>query len=132
VNTSRKEMRMLISDLGGRLGLDCLQESYEDRPLSSGYCSDLLSDVMANAAAGCVLVTIQAHKNSVAVAVLVGAAALVLCNGRLPPPDMLEAARTEGLAIFATTLSQFEVSGRLWVRLAPAGALDDGQPSPRS
>lgn len=83
----------------------------------AGYCSDLLSDVMAHAGPGSVLVTIQAHRNSVAVASLVGMAALVLCNGREAPPDMVEAARAEGLGIYETGLSQFEFSGRLWSAL---------------
>jgi len=110
---------MRTSELAGALGLSVVQGEYADRPISGGYTSDLLSDVMANAKADCVLVTIQAHKNTVAVASLVGLAAIVVCNGRAVPDDMAEAARAEGVAIFGSTASQFEVSGRLW------GALGD-------
>jgi len=53
----------------------------------------------------------------VAVAGLVGAPAIVLCNDRPIPDDMVEAAREEGIALFSTLLSQFEVSGRLWKAL---------------
>ena len=105
---------MLISELAGMLDLACVQDRYKDRPILSGYCSDLLSDVMAHAQADSVLVTIQAHKNSVAVACLVGIAAILLCNGREAPPDMVEAARDEGIAVFSSRETQFELSGKLW------------------
>jgi len=53
----------------------------------------------------------------VAVASLVGLAAIVICNDRPIPPDMVEAAAAEGVAIFLTKSSQFEVSGLLWPEL---------------
>lgn len=105
---------MLTSDLGKKMGFRVVQDRYEDKALTGGYTSDLLSDVMGNAIAGSVLVTIQAHKNTIAVATLVGMAAIVICNDRPIPEDMIEAARAEGVAIFATGRSQFEVSGLLW------------------
>jgi hypothetical protein len=109
---------MRTSDLALRPGFSLAQGKYEDRELSGGYTSDLLSDVMGNAAEGNVLVTIQAHKNTVAVASLVGIAAIVICNNRSLPEDMVEAAASEGIAILQTGASQFEVSGRLWPELA--------------
>ncbi|MDP3179638.1 MAG: hypothetical protein Q8M76_17150 [Spirochaetaceae bacterium] len=111
---------MLISELPSFLGVEAAQGEYEDRPISSGYSSDLLSDVMANARAGAVLVTVQAHKNTVAVASLVGIAAIVVCNGRTVPPDMAQAAKAEGVAVFSTASGAFEISGRLWSALRMA------------
>ncbi|MDA8426873.1 MAG: hypothetical protein M0Z80_12125 [Treponema sp.] len=113
---------MRVSELASIIGCECVQEEYADGSVDSGYTSDLLSDVMANAASGGVLVTIQAHRNTIAVASLVGLAAVVICNDRLPPEDMLEAARAERIAVFRTGLSQFEVSGRLWIALRPRDA----------
>jgi len=111
---------MRTSELQGALGLEALQGEYADRELSGGYTSDLLSDVMGNAKADQVLVTIQAHKNTVAVASLVGLAAIVVCNARPAPEDMLEAAKAEGIAVFRTGSTQFEVSGRLFRALGGA------------
>ena len=108
---------MKTSELSGRFGFSPVQPTYTDRELSGGYTSDLLSDVMGNAQADNVLVTIQAHKNTVAVASLVGLAAIVICNDRPIPSDMIEAAAAEGVAIFLTKSSQFEVSGLLWPEL---------------
>jgi hypothetical protein len=110
---------MLISELTKGLGIEIevAQGLFADREISSGYASDLLSDVMANAKADGVLVTVQAHKNAVAVANIVGLAAIVVCNSRPLPEDMLESARLEGVAVFRTSESAFEVCGRLWAAL---------------
>ena len=101
---------MRISDLGSIGGLECLQQQYDDGELVGGYTSDLLSDVMAHATEGAVLITIQAHKNTVAVASLVGVVAIVFCNNRPVEDDVLEAASKEGIAVFRTGATQFEVS----------------------
>jgi hypothetical protein len=105
---------MNIRDLSARLGFEPAQDVFEDRPLSGGYSSDLLSDVMAKAEKDQVLVTIQAHKNTVAVASLIGLAAIVLCNNRPVPQDMIDSARDEGIALFRTDMTQFQVSGLLY------------------
>lgn len=108
---------MRIKELPGIVEAEIVQGVYEDGEIGGGYASDLLSDVMAHAKAKDVLITIQAHRNSVAVAGLVGASAIVICNGRSVPEDMIEAARDEGIAIMRTDLNQYEVSGRLWKAL---------------
>ncbi len=100
---------MKISELS-ELGFFCLQDQFEDVDLTGGYTSDLLSDVMANLKEGQVLITIQAHKNTIAVASLSGAAAVIFCHGRVVQPDMLEAAANEGIALFTTSDNQFEAT----------------------
>ncbi|MDR0387858.1 MAG: hypothetical protein LBH57_07440 [Treponema sp.] len=86
----------------------------EDAELTGAYTSDLLSDVMANARDGGALITIQAHKNTVAVATLVNISLIVVCNSRPIPEDMILAAREEGIAIIRTGENQFTVSGKLY------------------
>lgn len=105
---------MRIRDLMGLMEAEMIQGAREEVEVAGGYTSDLLSDVMAHAKAKDLLITIQAHKNTIAVAGLVGAPAIVICNGRQLPEDMIEAASEEGIALLRTDLSQFEVSGRLW------------------
>ncbi len=109
---------MKISDLKLIESLDCLQDEFEDADIAAGYTSDLLSDVMANAEEGAVLVTIQAHKNTVAVCSLAGVGAIVVCNRRPVPDDMLEAAAREGIAVFTTADNQFRTSAMLSQHLA--------------
>ncbi len=92
------------------LGFPCLQTDFEDAELTGGYTSDLLSDVMANLEEGQVLITIQAHKNTIAVASLSGAAAVIFCHGRTAAADVVEAAASEGIALFNTPDSQFDTT----------------------
>ena len=95
--------------------LPCISawDGWNDREISGGYTSDLLSDVMAHAEEGQALITIQAHKNTVAVAVLKDLSAIVLASDRPVPPDMLEAARDEDLPVFVASDDQFTCSWKL-------------------
>ena len=101
---------MKISDIQNLEGFICLQDEYTDAEVSDGYTSDLLSDVMGNAEEGSVLITIQAHKNTVAVSSLAGVEAIIICNNRPATDDMIEAARNEGIAVFQTPENQFKTS----------------------
>jgi hypothetical protein len=108
---------MKIREAAAALGAEICQEEFEDMELTGAYTSDLLSDVMAHAHDGGALITIQAHKNTVAVATLVNISVIIVCNSRPLPDDMLEAAKDEGIAIIRTTENQFTVSGKLWEQL---------------
>lgn len=101
---------MKISDIGSLEQFTCVQGEYTDIEIEAGYTSDLLSDVMGNAAENSVLITIQAHKNTVAVSSLAGVAAIIICNKRPVPEDMLEASADEGIAVFQTSENQFSTS----------------------
>jgi len=109
---------MTIREMAQELECELVQDEFEDAELSGGYTSDLLSDVMAHARAGEALITIQAHKNTVAVASLANLPVIVACNSRPIPPDMIEAARDEGIAILRTKETQYQVSGRLFALFA--------------
>jgi len=85
-----------------------------DREIRGGYCGDLLSDVMANAASGDIWVTMQSHQNIVAVAVLKEMAAILLVNGRLPDEDTIAKAEEEGIPILSSSLPAFALAGRIY------------------
>lgn len=106
---------MKIGDLAKHLDLTArTSHGRLDRSVQGGYVSDLLSDVMAHAEKDGLWVTIQVHPNIVAVAVLKELAAIVIANGREPAEETLERGEQEGVAIFTTPLSAFELVGRLY------------------
>ena len=105
---------MLISEVAAALKAEICQSEFDDVKVTGAYTSDLLSDVMAHAKDGGALITIQAHRNTVAVASLVNISVIVICNSRPLPEDMLEAAKDEGIAVIRTKENQFTVSGRIW------------------
>ena len=82
--------------------------------VTSGYASDLLSDVLAHAPAGGVLVTLQVHLNVIAVASHAELAAVIFAGGRRPEQDVLDKAAAEGLALFSAPAGTFDVVGRLY------------------
>lgn len=104
---------MELKGINQILGYDLLVENRENQNFSKAYTSDLLSDVMGNAETDSVLVTIQAHKNTIAVATLSDIRAIILCNGRKAPADMLEVAENESIAIYQTEDNQFEASWKI-------------------
>ncbi len=95
------------------LGYNMIVENKKNNKITKGYTSDLLSDVMGNAEEGSVLITIQAHKNTIAVATLAEIRAIILCNGRQAPEEMIQAAVDENIAIFQTDDNQFDVSWKI-------------------
>ena len=104
---------MTTADLEKRLGYTPKTQYDGEREITSGYTSDLLSDVMARAGEDSVLITIQGHKNTLAVGTLAGISAVVLCSDRPVPDDMRAAAEEEGIAIFSTPKNQFQVSNEI-------------------
>ena len=104
---------MQLKELADMLGYTVVELPNPQAQVVDGYTSDLLSDVMGNAQEESVLITIQGHKNTVAVASLIGIHAIVLCNGRSAPPDMREAAKGEQVAILCTNDTQFTASYRI-------------------
>ena len=85
-----------------------------NREIRGAYCGDLLSDVMANAPAGALWLTVQGHQNTVAVALLREMAAIVLVNGRRPDEDTRAKADEEGIPVLMASQGAYELAGRLY------------------
>lgn len=121
------ELQELVRSLDLRR-LDPVAETRDDRAgdgadagdgagttdITHGYASDLLSDVLANAPAGGVLVTLQVHLNVIAVASHAGLRAVIFSCGRTPEDDVISRAAEEGLALYVSPLDTFEIVGRLY------------------
>lgn len=83
-------------------------------PVTSGYTSDLLSNVMGFATHGSVWVTMQGHQNIIAVASLAGLAAVIVAGGVVPEKDTIQKALDENIALLTTELPSFEIVGQLY------------------
>lgn len=84
-----------------------------DDKISTAYTGDLLSDVIGNVDDESVLITVQAHKNTIAVCSLSSMPAIIICNNRSCPDDMIEAAIENNISIFATKDNQFMASVKI-------------------
>ena len=94
---------------GGKQGLE--------NEIAGGYVSDLLSDVMGNAAENEVWITLQTHQNVMAIASLKDLAAVVLVKGLEPDEDTLARSGEEGIPLLGTKRSAFEMAGKLYAEL---------------
>ena len=106
---------MTLAEIAEKLSLESFTANPElSRSVLSGYASDLLSDVMANAGPGAVWITLQTHQNIVAVATLKELSAVILTSGRKPEESTLQKAEAEGVIILGSTDSAFDLAGRLF------------------
>lgn len=85
-----------------------------DREVANGYCGDLLSEVMGNAPADCVWMTVQGHQNIIAVAVLREMAAIIITGGQKPDEETIRKADQEGIPVLLWPNSSFSLAGRLF------------------
>ena len=109
---------MTVKDLIEKMNLTifCGEENVGNE-IKGGYVSDLLSDVMGFAQEGNVWVTLQTHKNVIAIASLKELACVVLVKGNKPDDDMLEQAKEEEIPVLGTTEQTFEVAGKIYQML---------------
>lgn len=88
-----------------------------ENEVTGGYVSDLLSDVMGHAREGQVWITLQTHRNVLAIASLKDMAAVILVKGFKPDADTLEHSNEEELPVLGTTMETFEMAGKLFREL---------------
>ncbi len=81
---------------------------------AGGYAADLLSCVMAGAKRGDIWVTLQAHINIVAVAAMAEVCAIVISEGSVPEPEVIEKANSQGISLLGTIDNTYQVAGKLW------------------
>ncbi len=106
---------MTVKELTERLNLQVVAGSKGlDQEITGGYASDLLSDVMGHSNAGEVWITLQTHKNVMAIASLKELSAIVLVKGLTAEPDMLSQANEENIPVLSTSLGAFEIIGKIY------------------
>ncbi len=106
---------MTVNDLVEEFDLKVMAgEKGLEKAVQGGYCGDLLSDVMGNAPLGCVWLTVQAHQNIIAVAVLREMAAVILTRGTAPLDETQAKANQESIPVLQWSGSTYDLAGRLY------------------
>ena len=109
---------MKVSELTERFGLKVFSgKSGLDNEISGGYVSDLLSDVMGFAREKQVWITLQTHRNVIAIASLKDLAAVILVKGLQPDEDTMKHSEEEGIPLLGTEMETFEIAGKLYAEL---------------
>ena len=104
---------MTVYQLIEKLNLNVLNKA-DDMEISGVFASDLLSDVVGNTSEGNVLLSVQVHKNIVAVASLVGLSAVIITSGRAPEQSVIDAAKDKELNLLSSEKSTFTLAGKMY------------------
>jgi predicted transcriptional regulator len=80
----------------------------------TAFGADLMSDVLAFARSGCLLITGLANLQAVRTAYALDIAAIVICRGKALTDSFVETARELSIPILWTPLIMFETCGRLY------------------
>jgi len=112
---SKTHKTMKVQELVEKLNLKVLSgEKGLDREIDGCYISDLLSDVMGNAMEGNIWITLQTHKNVMAVASLKELACIILVKNLMPNDETIEQSNDEDLPILQTSLPTYEIAGLVY------------------
>jgi hypothetical protein len=104
---------MKLQEIATKLEIKNLTQVF-DREVTGVYISDMVSDVIANAKAGNLLVTVQVHSNALAAANLVDICGIVVAQGKQPAADVLKMAERHEITIFQTDLNRWQLATKLY------------------
>ena len=106
---------MTIRELLDEIPMDILSGGESlDREITRGFSCDMMSNVIANGGEGDVWLTFQTHVNVIAIALMKKMTCVILIQNRTLIPQALEKAQKEDLPVLITSLSAYELSGRLY------------------
>jgi predicted transcriptional regulator len=107
---------MKISEIKDILDAKVLYgEDQLDNVVTAGGAADLMEDVLAAAAKGCVLLTGVTTDHVVRTAKIVGVGAIVVVRGKQPPDVFIEMAKTHEIPLLLSGYSLFVACGRLYM-----------------
>lgn len=105
---------MNLRELVKRLNLQVFSCKYLlEKEFEGVYVSDLLSDVLGNAKPNQIWITLQTHKNIVAVAHLKGLSCVILVKGLTPNEDTILKAEEEKIILLGSEKETFDLAGDL-------------------
>ena len=85
-----------------------------DMEVFTAFGADLMSDVLAFADSGCLLLTGLTNPQVIRTADVLDIAAIILVRGKKPPPETLRAAADKNIPVLSTKYILFESAGRLY------------------
>ena len=105
---------MTVNDIITILGAELLTGGTDtSKQVKEGYACDLLSWVMAHGREGMAWITVQTHMNVIAVASLHDMACVIIPEGIAMDAEVVDKATEEGISVLKSSLTAFEISGKL-------------------
>jgi len=115
LSTPDLEGMMTLKELAHLLNLEVLTgDTNHERIVKTGYVSDLLSDVIANAEEDSLWITVQRHINILGVAKLKDIIGIIVPRSLQVENEIIEKAKIERIAILRDSRSSFEIAGLIY------------------
>lgn len=112
---------MQVTELMKKVDMKALNQIF-DKKIVGGLVTDIVGDVMTSGQAGNIWVTTQTDKMVVAVANLMGIAAIVITQGRKVEREVLQLADNAQITMFSSAQSSWDfITGlcALGIRISP-------------
>jgi predicted transcriptional regulator len=87
-----------------------------DMEVKTAFMADLMSDVLAFATAGSLLITGLANAQVLRTADVMDISAVIMGRGKMPSPEAVQLARELNIPVLTTKFILFEVAGRLYLK----------------
>ena len=112
---SAEKVIVLLREVRNILDAEVLVgEDKLDMEVKTAFGADLMSDVLAYAVSGCLLLTGLTNTQVIRTADVLDIAAIILVRGKKPSPEALKAAVEKGIPLLSTKYILFETAGRLY------------------
>ncbi len=109
---------MTVQELSERLRAEVLVPGDSSRPVTGGYCGDLLSWVMGRAQEGDCWITVMGNVNTIAVAVLADVACVLLADSSPFDAEAGQRAEAQGVTVLRSERNTYELALALGELLA--------------
>ena len=108
---------MKLSEIAEILNASVLSgNEFLERDFQHVRASDLMSDILARTAENYLLLTGLVTLQTIRTALIAGISAIVIVRGKIPPEDVIQMARNEGIPLLATSFPMFVSCGRLFAK----------------
>ncbi len=100
-------------------------ESLLDREVTSAFGSDMMSDVLAYAKAGSVLLTGLVNPQTIRTALMLDMQGIVFVREKKLSEEVISLAKESGMVVLSTTCRMYETCGKLYAEgLKGSGEID--------
>jgi predicted transcriptional regulator len=111
----RPELTLTLNEIKDLLDAEVIiGENQLDMEVKTAFVADLMSDVLAFATAGSLLITGLTNPQVVRTADVLDIAAVIMGRGKKPSPETLQLAEELNIPILSTKFILFEIAGRLY------------------
>jgi len=106
---------LTIREIGDLLDATILAgENHLDVEVKTAFSADLMSDVLAFAKPGSIMITGLTNPQIVRIASIVDNSAILIVRGKIPPAETIALAEELEIPLLSTKYILFETSGRLY------------------